>query len=470
MFKFNIRFKLTLWFLGILGVVTVISGTLIYLNSARHYYKEVDIILEEEVEEISNAVKLAGKSKYQHVQALVSQELKHGFLKYAQVLDKSGKVIEKSEGLVTHSLPINPENLKKALAGQLVFESVPFRNGHILRVVTLSVKGTDLEDPLIVQLGASLEAVDNSIKEIQHSLFLLGPFILALCGLASYLMAGKALRPIEDIVKQARDIRADDLSQRIWVSHPKDEIGKLAGILNDMLSRLEHSFNEIRHFTASASHELITPVAIMRCGMEVALTKARKPRDYQKIIEDSLEELGRISRIIENLFTLAKADSGVLVSSFKPFRVDCLLRALSDDIKVIAESNGIEMRIKGLDKASMQGDETMLRQLFLNLLDNGIKFTPEGGAIELSLIGEKDRALFIIEDTGVGISEEDRPFIFDRFYRSKRSMTENSGGGMGLSICKWIVEAHGGEIEVESQLGRGTTFTVSLPKSQPLGV
>ncbi len=237
-----------------------------------------------------------------------------------------------------------------------------------------------------------------------------------------------------------------------------------------MLSRLERSFNEIRHFTACASHELITPIAIMRCGLEVALTKARKPMDYQKIIEDSLEELDRISRIIENLFTLAKADSGVLVPSCKPLRVDRLLRELSDDIKVIAESKGIEMRIKGLDEASIRGDETMLRQLFLNLLDNGIKFTPEGGAIELSLMGEKSRALFIIEDTGVGISEEDRPFIFDRFFRSKRSMTENGGGGMGLSICKWIVEAHGGEIEVRSQLGRGTTFTISLPKTQPLGV
>jgi len=469
MAKFSIRFKLTLWFLGVLGTVTAISGTVIYLSFTQHYYREVDIILEEEGKEISNAIKLTGKSKYQHVKELVSQELKHGFLKYAQVLDKSGKVLEKSEGLVTHSLPINPEILKKALAGQLVFESVPFRNDHTLRVVTLPLKGTDLEDPFIVQLGASLEAVNNSIKKIQHSLFLLGSFMLALCGLASYLMAGKALKPIEDIVKQTREIRADDLSQRIKVSHPRDEIGKLAGILNDMLSRLERSFNEIRHFTACASHELITPIAIMRCGLEVALTKARKSMDYQKIIEDSLEELARISRIIENLFTLAKADSGVLVPSFKPLRVDHLLRALSDDIKVIAESNGIEMRIKGLDKASIRGDETMLRQLFLNLLDNGIKFTPEGGTIELSLMGEKGRALFIIEDTGVGISEEDRPFIFDRFFRSKRSMRENSGGGMGLSICKWIVEAHGGDIEVESQLGRGTTFTVSLTKDPPLG-
>lgn len=245
----------------------------------------------------------------------------------------------------------------------------------------------------------------------------------------------------------------------------KDEISELAGVVNAMLARLENSFNRVCQFTANASHELRTATAIMKAGIEVALSRERDASGYQQVLADTLEDMGRLSKIIENLFILAKSNAGHYEMHKKRMNLcPVIITDITEQLRLVAEPKSIFVLMEKMENTFIDGDELLIRMLLLNLVDNAVKYTPLNGTIKLSLGKDNGCAKIVIKDNGIGISPEDIPHIFDRFYRSNNARTPNHDGvGLGLSICQWIAKAHHGTITVEGEPRKGSAFTVTLP-------
>jgi signal transduction histidine kinase len=248
------------------------------------------------------------------------------------------------------------------------------------------------------------------------------------------------------------------------VQSPDDEIGRLTLTIIDMIRRLHDSFAQIRQFSADASHELRTPLTIVRGEIELALRSTKSPDEYRFVLESTLEEILRLTSIIDNLLMLAKADKGLYRPEFSEVNLGSLIEELFEDSEVLASRKNIRISLDIGTPITIVGDRLRLRQLFLNLIDNAIKYTPEGGNVALAVERHNGAAVFRISDSGIGIPEEDLPKVFDRFYRVDKARSREMGGtGLGLSIAKWIAELHRGTIDVQSELHRGSVFTVKLP-------
>jgi heavy metal sensor kinase len=278
------------------------------------------------------------------------------------------------------------------------------------------------------------------------------------------MLARRALRPVDRMTETARRISAEHLTGRLDETGAGDELDRLAQTLNEMLGRLDAAFKEMRQFTADASHELQTPLTILKGEMEVALRSPRSPEEYQRILKSGLEEIDRIARLVEGLLLLARADAGVLRMDRQAVDLAQLIEEVHGQARILAEAHSVDLRLGPVGPVSVQGDYAHLRRLLLNLVDNGIKYTPPSGHVTISLQSSGGWASIRIEDTGIGISPEDQTRIFQRFYRSAEARSSGEGGaGLGLCIARSIAEAHRGRIEVESIPGRGSTFTVLLP-------
>jgi heavy metal sensor kinase len=290
-----------------------------------------------------------------------------------------------------------------------------------------------------------------------------GPIALLLSAGLAYGLARKALAPVEQLRRSTDAITADRLDQRLTVSNPHDELGLLAGTINAMIARLERSFAEIRRFTADASHELRTPLTALRTEVEVALGKPLSETEHRQLLGDVLEELVRMSRLTDQLLALSRRDAGVEQLASDPLDLYALVAGVVEAMHALAEAKGVLLRLDGKASVRVTGDEGRLRQVFINLLDNALKYTPEGGSVTV-WVGQRDKeAAVVVEDTGIGIPPEHLPRIFDRFYRVDRARSRAEGGtGLGLSIARSIVLAHGGKIDLVSAPGRGTTCTVTL--------
>ena len=283
-------------------------------------------------------------------------------------------------------------------------------------------------------------------------------------------MANKALKPVDEITKTARMITSRSLNQRIKLRKTKDEIGRLTETFNDIISRLGRSFNQIRQFSADASHELRTPLTILKGEIEVGLRRRRYPEEYRKILNSNLEEVNHMSQIVDDLLFLSKADMGEIHIQKHRINLTELVSEVYAQAKMIATTKDIKVHMSNDVDGVVIGDRLKLRELLLNLVDNGVKYTPEGGEMGISLERDDGRFKLRVTDNGIGIAPEDQPHIFDRFFRVDKARSREAGGsGLGLSICKWIVEAHGGEISVESEVDKGSIFTLTLPLAPPHG-
>ena len=244
----------------------------------------------------------------------------------------------------------------------------------------------------------------------------------------------------------------------------KDELGQLALTFNEMMNRLENSFKQVRQFSSDASHELRTPLTVLKGQNELILSKSRKPGEYQEVISSNLEEINYMSKVLEDLFLLSKSDENQVSLDCNQFNLKPLVEEVCKHAEVLAEEKNIKIIIAFLEAVQVKGDEVRLRQMSWNILQNGIKYTQCGGEVKVSLQNDGEFALMTIQDTGIGIPEEDLGFIFNRFYRVDKARSRDEGGsGLGLSICRQIAEAHKGTIEVESKLGAGTQFKIRIP-------
>jgi heavy metal sensor kinase len=323
------------------------------------------------------------------------------------------------------------------------------------------------------QFGAIFAGANTRSAELQIEQLLLTIVIAFFVGVVPAILvggwiAGRALEPVDRMITEVREITdGRSLHRRLAVPMERDELGRLAETLNQMMTRLERSFAALRRFTADASHELKTPLTVVRAGVERAITRPDMPPETLAALEETLQEVNRMTELLESLLTLARADEGRADLHREPVDLREIIEEAGETGELLAEHAGvgIEIRLPG-EPVVLSVDRSRVRQLALNLIENAVKYTPRGGQVSVELVSNDGRVVFTVADTGIGIAPGDLPHVFDRFWRADSARTrtsERAGTGLGLAISKWIAEAHGGTIEVQSRPGRGTTFTVGLP-------
>ena len=316
--------------------------------------------------------------------------------------------------------------------------------------------------PYTIQMGASMQHAYAVNRQFGWFLLASIPVMVVLASLGGYSMSRRALAPVVKITEDARLIGAHNISQRLAVPVPRDELQRLSLTLNDMMDRLESAFRRIAEFTADASHELRTPTGVIRATAEFALMSSRNEETYRAALRDNLEEAERMTLLIEDLLTLARADSGDRPRRRSLVNLGESLTQAFNRGRLLAEARQIQIAIDvPAQPLFIHGDSNAVCRLFLIFIDNAVKYTPEGGWIAATLRANRDEAVAEIQDTGIGIAADDIPHIFQRFYRADKVRSRNvAGAGLGLSMAAWIAESHDAAIEVESAPGRGSTFRV----------
>ncbi len=470
----HLRFRLTIWFVLSLAVVQAASGFL------WHWYlaTELDGQLRERLRLVSQDVEdyLAGGLLSEGRLSPAGCDRLNRFLRKRNwkeliaIRSPFGAVVCRSENLGGKVLPLTRSGrttLKEGLESFDRLQAQPFQN-HIL--LNRRIKVPQSGRFLLLQVAADVEPGLGPLEQLRILLFTLSPLALLVVAVGGWLIAGRALAPVTRMAREMREIRADNLRRRLPVPNSRDELAELAESFNAMLERLEDSFRRMRQFSGDASHELRTPLTILKGETEVALRWAKSVDEFRDVVSSNLEEIQRMERIIDNLLLLSKSESGELPLEKKPFSLSDLVQAIFLQLRPQAEERGLSLHCDfNVDREVVVcGDELRLRQMLLNLVTNAIKYTPEGGRVDIALSVEQGMAVLTVADTGIGIAAEHLPHIFDRFYRTDQARNREEGGaGLGLAIVKWVVTAHEGRIEVDSTPGAGSRFTVYLPLEGP---
>ncbi|MGH9799022.1 MAG: sensor histidine kinase, partial [Blastocatellia bacterium] len=470
----SLRLKLTVYYLAILSAVLLLFGVAIYFYLSRSLLVTIDQALAFQVEKIEVGMASAAGQDMSDHPLMKNQEAYGDLLPLAphvvQIINEQGRITDPDMETRKDHLPININALMKLEVGKTDFSSVRLESGESLRVATRRVKDPEGNETYFIRLGQSLFAMESARRRALLVLGIAIPLALLLGSFGGLLLANQALSPVDRITSAAEQIAKGDLSERVPMpagdSAKMDEIGRLAGTFNHMISRLQAAFERQKQFTSDASHELRTPLAVMRGDMEIALRRERAPEEYQRVLGSSLEEIVRLTRLIEDLLMLARADSGRVELRCEPVDLNKLCQQMVEYISPLAEQRQQILNYNTADAdVFINADLQRIKQMLLNLLDNAIKYTEPGGKVALSLKVENNQAVITVADTGRGIPTEDLPHIFERFFRRSAKTSDRSaaGFGLGLSIVKWIVDSHGGQIETESRQGQGTTFVVKLP-------
>lgn len=318
-----------------------------------------------------------------------------------------------------------------------------------------------------VYAANSTAATDFSPRELVSTMLIITPLLLGVSMIFAWVIAGRSFRPIDRMVDQVEAISdGRSLHRRLNIGAAGQELARLATTLNEMIERLETSFGALRRFTADASHELKTPLAVMRADVERAMSPTTTSTEQAVALEEALQQVTRMADLVDSLLTLARADEGRFDLFREPVRLGDLVREVIETARLLGEDADLTIDAPVVEEAEVLGDLTRLRQLMLNLVTNAIKYTPRAGRVTITLARGEEVVTFTVEDTGIGIAAADLPYVFERFWRADRvrsRASERGGFGLGLAICQWIAQAHGGQLSVQSRLGRGSTFTVTLP-------
>ncbi|MEE8126697.1 MAG: heavy metal sensor histidine kinase [Nitrospirales bacterium] len=460
----SIRVRLTLWYGSALALILVLFAVSLYLVMSRALREQVDASLDE-----AAAVAIRTLGEHRFGPFLIFEDLSQDFPeialldKFFQIFGPAGQVTIQSANIQSREIPLSQPSFRASLEGHSTFESVQFENGVPLRLLSVPIRqGDRLVN--ILRVGTSLQSTNRMLHRLLVGLYIASPLALLVSLGGGWFLAGRALRPVHAITKAAQRIAAGDWTQRIRTPHSNDEIGQLASTFNDMIGRLEVSFRQIRQFSADASHELRTPLTITKGETELALRRPRQAEDYRVVLESNLEEIDRMSRIVDELLFLSRADLGEIKLKMVPVQLDDLVREIQQQAQVLGEERHIQTVLEVVEPVVVQGDDLRLRELLLNLLDNAVKYSQKGQTVELSLTVSGGQGKLVIRDHGIGIAPEDQERVFDRFYRTDEARAHAAKGtGLGLSICKWIVEVHHGTIEMKSTTQGGSCFTVCLP-------
>jgi two-component system OmpR family sensor kinase len=467
----SIGTKLTVWYTSLLTVTLLILGVVAYGLLVYGLSHEIDSALKGVGEVMAQRARANGATFFpSNVNELFRRYLGFSPLDPRfEMLDPLGRQDPRQPQGGSSKLPLSPNALKNASRGLSTFETVESDGSYPVRILTMPVIDAGRVTNL-VQVAVSLENMHQTRRRFLLIMAAVVPLGLLLAGGGGCLLARRALKPVARMAQAAERISGEHLSERLQETGSGDELDRLARTLNAMLGRLDDSFNQMRQFSADASHELQTPLTILKGEVEVALRSQRSPEEYQRILESGLDEINRINRLVEGLLLLARADSGMLRMDRRPVNLKELSLEVCDQMKVMADERSICLRTDSLDSVTLLGDREHLRRLLLNLVDNAIKYTSQNGSVILSLQADEEWACLKISDTGIGLSKEEQAQIFSRFHRAAEARARDEKGvGLGLNIACSIAKAHGGTIEVESTPGRGSTFAVLLPTNPTFG-
>ena len=460
----SIRVRLTLWYGSALALILLLFAVALYLVMSRALREQVDASLDE-----AAAVAIRTLGEHRFGPFLIFEDLSQDFPeialldKFFQIFGPAGQVTIQSSNIQSREIPLSQSAFQASLEGRSTFESVEFQKGVSLRLLSVPIRqGERLVN--VLRVGTSLQPTDRMLRRLLTGLYIASPLALVVSLVGGWFLAGRALRPVHAITQAARRIAAGDWGQRIQTPHSNDEIGQLASTFNGMIGRLERSFKQIRQFSADASHELRTPLTITKGETELALRRPRHAEDYRMVLESNLEEIDRMSRIVDELLFLSRADLGEIKLKMAPVQLDELIREIHQQAMILGKERHVQTILKVAEPVVIYGDDLRLRELLLNLVDNAVKYSREGQTVELALQSVGNQAKIVVKDEGIGIAQEYQSRVFDRFYRTDDARAHAAKGtGLGLAICKWIVDVHHGNIELESAAQGGACFTVFLP-------
>lgn len=462
----NIRLRLTLWYTAIFSIILVIFSLVVYVGLTRSLMNSVDNHLQREVGEILGNLHFEADDDEHGVELSYSPE--EGV--YWRVIDAQGQPLIDPGHFEGASFKASLTNMNNA-----TLENAQLVDDTPIRLYTA---------PFVIEnRGSGLVQVAESyrhIQDVQRQLIaLLGigiPLTLLASSAGGWFLAASALDPIDRITRAARQISARDLHQRLKMDLPNDEVGRLAATFDQMLARLEDAFEQQKRFIADASHEMKTPLTILKGDVEVALARPRSPETYQETLENVNQTTDQLIALVQELLLLARADNQQSVLKLDYFNLAEMLTEQTASFMPKATKEEISLNVDVPGVLVIEGDRNKLSRLFMNLIDNALKYSRSGDTVMVNAAITNGQACVTIADTGPGIGPEHLPHLFDRFYRVDKARSrvsangQTSGAGLGLSIVQWLAQAHGGRVEVDSTIDQGTTFTVWLPlkQSQPV--
>lgn len=457
----RVRTRLTVWYVGVLILILAAYLAGVSLLLFRQMSGVLKRLAAEDLETVKGLLYLQPngtiglREDYHH-----HSDWKQVQERLLEILSPEGRILYRNEQLGNRTVggtPFTGEG-ENGYSGRRanVSDGTPV----ILISRTYDLEGT----PILIRVGYRQALIWDELRQTLLVLMVVLPFVLAGTAYAGYRMVGRALDPIGQMANRAEQINSERLNERLPESNPQDELGHLAQVFNAMLGRIEQSFEQLRRFTADASHELRTPLAAMRSIGEVALQQKSSADEYRDTIGSMLEEVNRLTSIVENLLVLCRADSGQIKMQATDFALADLTREAASLLEVLMEDKNIAFDLRGDERARVHGDRLYLRHAVINVLHNAMKFTPPGGTITAQIVRKGDSRIELdIIDTGPGIPAEHAPRIFERFYRADEARTdEGNGAGLGLAIAMWAVEANGGEIGVRSPDDGGALFWMKL--------
>lgn len=486
----SIRFRILVWYMLVLSLTYSLSSFVLFHALDRRLQADVNDLLISKAERIRDSIESYWNYEKADVAqggargAAISKRNNLNFEKIVlrwlkektpdpllvdidvQIFDAEGKLIASSgKSTAVSSGQVRLVAGTKPEARHLEDRSVEISPGRSLEYRIFS--SPQMENGQLaysVQVLSPLAPLDSSLRHLKFILFLLFPFIFVLSGLLGVLLARVTLNPINRMVDTIRRISAENLRLRVTIPDTQDELSRLADTFNGMLERLERAFTSQQQFIEDLAHEVKTPLAAIKGELEVTLKRLRTAQDYESVLRSSLEEVNRIIGLSENLLTLARYDSDRVALEKRPLDIGALVREAADHLALPALQRDVSVSVSVDEPMTVSGDRTKLRHLFLNILDNAVKYSPPQGTVTVTARRDQAWVRIEISDTGAGIPGAELPHVFDRFYRGKTGL-RTGGFGLGLSIARSVAEAHRGKIEVASELSRGTTFTVSLPVS-----
>jgi heavy metal sensor kinase len=444
-FALSVRARLTLWHAGVLATMVTLLSAAIFLIAETMLYRDLDQMLARDLTSIRNAAQVDERE-------LAELESQVGIALFAVIED--GRVRYRSNGWQDSGIAAAFSDGR--MPGPRSWISPDGRSYRVSEVSDASFHAS---------MALDEGPVRQTLDTLATALLIVVPCGIGVAIAGGYFLAGRVLQPIGAMADKARKISAESLGERLSEGSSADEFGRLAAVLDDALARVQASFEQLRRFTADASHELRTPLTAMRSVGEVALQKSLEPAAYRDVIGSMLEEVERLTRLVESLLALTRAESGAVQVNAIPVELGTIAAGVSDQLRVLAEEKGQALRVEAEHPVLAVCDPAILKQGLMNLLHNAIKYTPDFGSIlvKVETISATEASIEV-RDTGPGIPAAAQERIFDRFYRVDEGRSRESGGvGLGLAIALWAMQANGGRIELESTEGQGSLFRIVLP-------
>ena len=470
----SVRVRLTLWYVGVLALVLIAFSVMVYTLLSRVLYQRVDDVLQSTIEVAIKSLDndLEEGQTVQGAAQSTATELFNGQQAMA-IFDGSGKLLAKNVSDDDFYTELPTEALIPDNEVHLYAAAEPGDDDDELhRLAVQRVRIPPSNTQYVILVSQPIETVEEELESLREIIYYAMPIALLMAGLGGWFLARQSLAPVVAMSEQARLIGASSLDQKLPVANPRDELGQLAVTFNELLARLGSAFAQQRQFMADASHELRTPISVIRTAAGVILGKPhRNESEYRDAVTMMDEQSRRLTRIVEDMFALARADSGRYPLRKSKFYLDELLEDTAHAASVLASRKNISIDVTNSSETFFYGDEDLMRQMILNLLDNAIKYTPAGGVVRLSLTHKEEKYFIEVSDTGTGIPDEAQSHIFERFYRTDkaRSRSEGAGSGgagLGLAIARWIAESHEGHLELIRSDKSGSAFIASFPATR----